>query len=80
MSTDANSLPRPLVIVDGDKKIQVIATAANMIRMIAEQQLFFNAPYNAGVVHFHFSGKDHSANLKTDLDIVTSAALLPNTL
>lgn len=61
--------PAPIVIRDGDKEVKVYGVAAMMIRMIAEQTKFVNAPYNAGVLHFHFSGSQQSANMKTDLSV-----------
>lgn len=66
--------PRPLTIVDGGREIKVTATAASIIRMIIEQQSYFNAPYVAGVVHLHFSGREQTANLKSDLDFCPQAA------
>lgn len=58
----------PLVIHDGELQIEVGGAAAYMIRLIVEQAFFFNAPYNAGVIHFHFSGKEQTANVKSELN------------
>lgn len=60
--------PRSLTITDGGQVFTISGAAAVMIRMIREQASFFNAPYCAGAVHFHFSGKEQSANIKTDVD------------
>lgn len=59
--------PRPLLIVDGKEQKTIDGAAAAMIRMIAEQAAFFNAPYNTGVIHFHFSGNGQAANIKSDV-------------
>ena len=77
MQTAPQSTPppsRPLVLIDGTEKVEISGTAAFMIRMIIEQRGFFNASYNKGVVHFHFSGKEQTANMQSELNCLPQGA------
>ncbi len=63
--------PARIIIIDDSRKVEISGAAAQMIRMIVEQANFFNAPYSAGVVHFHFNGRERSANLRSELTLQT---------
>lgn len=64
----------PLLIEDGKEKVEVSGVAAYMIRMILADRDFFNRTYNKGVVHFHFSGKEQSANMQSELNCLPQGA------
>lgn len=69
MSNSVNlPVPPQITIIDGAHRFELDGATAMLIRMVVEQRNFFNAAYNAGVVHLHFSGKDGTANMKSELD------------